>query len=113
YRARATNNEGTATGADVTFTTLPLPTVTTGAATGISDLAATFNGAANANTGSYSVAYDYGLTTAYGSSVHATPSSPSGATSITPPASPPNLPPNTTYHYRLKWSDAAASFYGA
>ncbi len=44
WRGRSTNNEGVTTTADQTFTTLPLPTVTTSPATKIGSSWATFNG---------------------------------------------------------------------
>ena len=111
YRARASNNEGTFLGSDQTFTTLPLPTVATATATAVTDLTATFNGSANAQSGSYGVSFQYGLTPTYGSSIQASPSSLSG-TGTSAPTAKPLLLPNTTYHYRLILNDGVTSFYG-
>ena len=73
YRVTATNHEGTSTGPDVSFTTLLPPTVTTMPATYISATRATLCGTSDGKGGSYTVAFDYGLTTAYGQTATATP----------------------------------------
>lgn len=72
YRVVVTNNEGSNTGADVSFTTPALPTVTTGTASSIQPTAATLNGTYQAQGGTYTRVFDYGETTAYG--LTATPS---------------------------------------
>jgi len=89
-------------GADMTFTTLPLaPVVITTAATGITTSGATLNGSVNPNGVSATVTIQYGLTTAYGNSVAATPGTVSGVTATNVLASVSGLAPYTTYHYRV------------
>ena len=66
YRVVVTNNEGSNTGTDVTFTTPALPTVTTGAASNVQPTSATLGGSYQAQGGTYTAIFDYGETTAYG-----------------------------------------------
>ncbi len=113
FRARTTNSEGSVVTTDGNFTTLSAPGLSTIEASGVTDLAATLNGAANANSGSYTAAFEYGVTASYGSSVSATPSSINGSTLNAMMAKPPYLAPSTTYHYRLKVDDGITSFYGS
>ncbi|MFN0075562.1 MAG: hypothetical protein ACKVY0_03710 [Prosthecobacter sp.] len=72
YRVVVTNNEGSNTGADVSFTTPALPTVTTGTASNIQPTSATLGGTYQAQGGTYTRVFDYGETIAYG--LTATPS---------------------------------------
>jgi CSLREA domain-containing protein len=79
------------------------PQVTTGAASGISQTGGTLNGTVTPNTLKATAAsyhFDYGTTTAYGSSTPAASGSGTVSASLT------NLPPNTTYHFRLVASNA-------
>jgi CSLREA domain-containing protein len=70
YRAIASNSVGTSAGSDVTFTTsactMP-PTTVTGAASGITRTHATLSGTANPNGAATTASFEYGKTTAYGS----------------------------------------------
>jgi len=101
-RAFATNTVGTSYGADVTFTTsLTAPIVTTNAATTVSGNGATLNGTVNANNASTTVTFEYGLITAYGTTVTATPSPVIGSTSTAVTYTLSGLLPNTTYHFRV------------
>jgi hypothetical protein len=76
------------------------PTATTAAASNLTSSGATLNGTVNDNGASTSVSFEYGLTTAYGSTATATPATVSaGATSVS--AALPGLSANTTYHYRV------------
>jgi hypothetical protein len=77
------------------------PTVTTGSATGITSSGATLGGTVNANDASTTVSFEYGLTTAYGSSVTAAQSPVTGSTATSVSASITGLTAGTTYHYRL------------
>jgi hypothetical protein len=89
-------------GADMTFTTLPLaPVVITTAATAISTSGATLNGTVNPNGVNATVTIEYGLTTAYGNTVAATPGTVSGVAATGVLASISGLTPYTTYHYRV------------
>jgi len=88
----------------------PVPTVTTLAATAVGSANATLNGTVNPNNGiAVAVSFDYGTTTAYGSSVTATPGSVTGGSDTAVSAALSGLAPNTTYHFRVK----AAGFPGS
>jgi hypothetical protein len=102
FRVNGTNSNGTANGNDLTFTTgAAPPTVVTTAATGVALTTATLNGTVNANSSSTTVTFQYGLTTAYGSTVTAVPSPVTG-TSVTPvSAALTGLAPNSLYHFRV------------
>jgi trimeric autotransporter adhesin len=78
------------------------PTVITLAATGLTSSGATLNGSINANTLTTNSFFDYGLTTAYGTSTAGVPASVTGssATAISLPVA--GLTPLTTYHYRAR-----------
>lgn len=90
-------------GADMTFTTTaPPPTVVTTAATAVGNTDATLNGTVNANTASSTVTFEWGLTTAYGNTVNATPNIVTGATVTAVSANITGLTINTTYHFRVK-----------
>src|SRR6185436_4250850 len=73
FRAAATNAIGTTTGSDATFTTAscPAPTAVTGVATVIGLTSATLNGLANPNGSPTTASFEYGPTTAYGSTTTA------------------------------------------
>ncbi|MDO9511894.1 MAG: hypothetical protein Q7J34_09055, partial [Bacteroidales bacterium] len=104
FRARGVTAGGVHVyGNNFTFTTTgPPPTVVTSAASAITGAGATLNGTVNANGVSTVVTFDYGLTTAYGSSATATQSPVSGTT-VTPVSAPiTGLAPNTLYNFRAK-----------
>ena len=89
---------------DVTFSQLGTlaPTVVTTASTAVTSSSATLNGTVNANIQSTAVTFEYGLTTAYGSSVPGVPATVTGNT-ITPVfANLSGLLPGATYHYRAR-----------
>lgn len=70
FRAVATNSAGTVNGQDNTFTTAacpPPPTVTTDAATSLTQTGATLNGNVNPNGGATNRRFQFGTTLAYGS----------------------------------------------
>ncbi|MCX6874714.1 MAG: cadherin-like beta sandwich domain-containing protein [Verrucomicrobia bacterium] len=90
----------------------PWPVVATGAATSITSADATLNASVNANSNSTAVSFEYGLTTAYGSTIAATPSSLTGEASTAVSASLSGLIPGTTYHYRVNATNAAGSTTG-
>jgi len=85
---------------DVNVSTIPIPVVTTTAATSITASAATLNGTVNANGLSTNVTFQYGLTTGYGSTVTALQSPVTGTTVMPVSAGITGLTPNTLYHYR-------------
>ena len=123
YRVKATNNEGTTLSADATFSTLPVPDVSSQPATYIGATSAIVNGTYNAHGGSYAALFEYGPTTAYGSYV--TPYSGGGGGIIIIGGGGGNTPQNTlavlpsltassTYHYRLVLSNSNGNiYYGA
>ena len=90
-------------GADLTFTTsAAAPTVVTLTATAVGNTNATLRGTVNANNQSSTVTFEYGLTTAYGTTVNATPFTVTGNTVTSVTANISGLTINTTYHYRVK-----------
>ena len=89
-------------GTDLTFTTAASPpVVVTLTATGIGNADATLRGTVNANSASSAVTFEYGLTTAYGTSVNGTPATVTGSTPVSVTAAITGLSLNTTYHYRI------------
>ena len=82
------------------------PTATVQAASNIQNYTATINGTVNANGLSTTVVFEWGLTTAYGSSVTATQSPVTGTSNIAVNAYLYDLQSNTTYHYRVKAANA-------
>jgi hypothetical protein len=76
--------------------------VVTEVADGISGTGANLHGNINAAGFTVNSFFDYGLTTAYGTSVAATPASVTGSTSTTIGADLSGLTPLTTYHFRAR-----------
>lgn len=114
YRAVGVNSGGTGNGADMTFTTPPLPPVAvTEAATLITSSGATFNGNVNANDGSTSVTFEYGLTTGYGLTATAVPPTVTGNTATPVSAVITGLQPQTTYHFRVTGTNAGGTSNGS
>lgn len=100
-------------GSDMTFTTLvSAPAVVTTAATAVTSAAANLNGTVNPNAGIATVTIEYGLTTAYGSTVAATPGTVTGTTANAVTASISGLNPYTTYHYRVVATNAGGTTNG-
>jgi hypothetical protein len=94
--------------------TLPGPTVTTGTGAASSQTAATVNATVNPNDATLSDChFDYGPTTAYGSSVPCTvtPSPTGGAQAVTAQIA--GLNASTTYHFRIAASSGVATSDGA
>ncbi len=113
YRAKGSSGAVTIYGSDLTFTTLPNPpSVITTAATSISSGGATLNGTVNANNGATTVTFEYGLTTAYGSTITAVQSPVNGSIVTIVNAAVPGLLPNTTYHFRVDGTNAGGTSYG-
>jgi phosphodiesterase/alkaline phosphatase D-like protein len=111
YRVMAVNAGGTTYGADMTFTTKSAPSVTTGDATGVTIGGATLNGTASANGDSTTVTFEYGTTTAYGSTV-AADQSPVTGSGVAVSKTLTGLTGNTTYHYRVVGTNANGTTYG-
>jgi hypothetical protein len=112
YRIVATNTAGTANGSDVTFSTTAMPTAVTGASSAVAATSATLNGTVNPNGQATSWYFEYGTTTAYGST---TPSknAGSGTASVKVAASVSSLASGTTYHFRLVAKSGAGTTRGA
>jgi len=94
--------------------TLPAPTVTTGTGAASSQTAATVNATVSPNDATLSDChFDYGPTTAYGSSVpcSVTPSATGGAQAVTAQLG--GLSAATTYHFRIAASSGVATSDGA
>lgn len=102
-------------GPDETFTTLsvPAPTVGTGGASGVGVGSATLSGSVDPHDWDTTYLFQYGTSTAYGSSW------PSVQVDLGALEGPqpvvvgiPNLLPNTTYHYRLVATNGGGTSYG-
>jgi hypothetical protein len=101
-----------ASDADFSLYNSGAPTAATSAATPVTSSAEVLNGTVNANNSSTTVTFEYGLTTAYGTSVTASQSPVAGLTDTAVSYLLSGLQPNTTYHYRVKASNSAATVYG-
>ncbi|MFC2106003.1 choice-of-anchor D domain-containing protein [Candidatus Bipolaricaulota bacterium] len=88
------------------------PTATTHAATGVTSSGATLNGTVNANEADATVAFEYGLTTAYGTTATANQSPVTGTTDTAVTASVTGLTPNTMFHYRVVAQNSVGTAYG-
>ena len=82
------------------------PTATTQAATNIESFSATLNGTVNANNFSSTVVFEWGLTTAYGTTTNATQSPLTRALDVAVSINLTGLQSATLYHYRIKASNA-------
>jgi hypothetical protein len=89
------------------------PAVVTLAATGLSPSDATLNGTINANNLSTDASFEWGLTSAYGNTVNATPPTVTGNSVTAVLGVLTGLSSNTTYHFRVKGSSAAGTSYGS
>jgi len=113
YRCVGSNSYGTTNGNDTTFTTLPsgnLPSVTTTAATSVTNTSAYLNGLVNGNGFSTTVSFQYGLTTAYGTTLTYGTISGNGLYNLSKQAT--GLSPSTTYHYRCVGTNSNGTTYG-
>ncbi len=81
------------------------PAVTTGAASGVSEVSATIAGTVNPNNLSTNYLFQYGTSTSYGSTSPSADAG-SGDTETSVSATVAGLMPGTTYHYRLQATNA-------
>ncbi len=113
YRVVAQNTNDTAYGADMSFTTIGLsPTATTNAATGVTASGAILKGTVNANNSVTGVTFEYGPTTAYGTTVTADQSPVSGTGNTVVDKAITGLTADTTYHYRVVAQNSSGTTYG-
>jgi uncharacterized protein (TIGR02145 family) len=113
FRIKTVNSLGTTYGSDMTFTTLgQKPTAMTLAACCIRNNGATLNGSVTANYVSTTVTFEYGITTAYGSSIAASPGTITGNNSTSVRAILSGLNSGTTYHFRIKAVNSLGTTYG-
>ena len=102
-RAYATNSTGISYGSTVTFKTLgDKPTPVSVNATDILTTSATLNGTVNPNSLSTTVSFEYGLTTAYGSTSNAVQSPLNGSVINNVTLALTGLNPGKLYHFRIK-----------
>jgi phosphodiesterase/alkaline phosphatase D-like protein len=112
YRTVATSDGGTVYGAEMSFTTTSLPAVETLPASSVDITSATLNGNVNANGFPSTVTFEYGITTAYGTTVTAAQSPVSGSSTTGVNAPITGLAPSTTYHYRVVGQSSQGVSYG-
>ena len=111
FRVSAVNDEGNVIhGGDRTFTTSNT-TVTTTAATDVSDSSATLNGIVRPNGHETSFYFEYGNTTTYGQTTPAV-SAGNGFEEVPVSAELEGLAQQTEYHYRLVITRASKVLYG-
>lgn len=103
---------GTGSGTVFSYAYTP-PAVTTGAASGIGTSGAVLNGTVNANNADAAVSFEYGPTTAYGSSVAAAPAVASGTSVSSVVAGLNGLTAGTVFHYRITAVNSGGTSYGA
>lgn len=96
----------------VTGQTAQPPSVITLAATDITSSTAILHGTVNANAFSTDVFFDWGLTSAYGNTVSSVPAIVTGTTVTPVSVQLSGLNSNTTYHFRLKGTNAAGQSTG-
>jgi hypothetical protein len=113
FRVRGVNTNGTTNGLDATFTTpATIPSVVTTAATSITNTSATLNGTVDAGGASTAVTFEYGLTTAYGSTAPGVPPTVTGNGATAVSANITGLVVLTTYHYRVKGVNSVGTVLG-
>jgi hypothetical protein len=113
YRLECTNGGGTVFGLNNTVMTMSTaPTAVTGAASSVGSAGFTLAGSAAPNGADSTCAFDYGLTTDYGTQTALQTVLASVSTSqLTAPVS--DLTPSTLYNYRLECTNANGTTYGA
>ena len=78
----------------------PVPTIATLAATSVTSTSAVLNGTVNANGGTATMSFDYGLDSTYGVSTAGTPATVTGSSATAVSTTLTGLTPSTTYHFR-------------
>lgn len=116
FQASGVNSGGTINGSDVPFATAacPAPTVTTVAASPVATTSATLNGTVSSNGASTAVAFYYGLTTGYGSTITATQSPlAANAAGAVVSAAVAGLTCGTTYHFQASGVNSGGTTNGS
>ncbi|HEX4186607.1 MAG TPA: alkaline phosphatase family protein [Solirubrobacteraceae bacterium] len=115
FRLVAANAGGTRTGADQTLTTLPnAPSVETGAASAVKQTTAALNASVDPNGGEIGECrFEYGSSSAYGSSAQCTPAPGGGTSAVAVSAQLAGLSSNTSYHFRIIATNAGGQSAGA
>jgi phosphodiesterase/alkaline phosphatase D-like protein len=115
FRISATNPSGPSKGSDETFRTLPNPpTVVTEPASSITQTTASLKATVNPNAGEVSKCeFEYGTTTAYGSSASCSSLPGAGTSPVAVSAAVSGLAANTTYHFRISATNAGGTSKGA
>jgi hypothetical protein len=113
YAVVVTNQAGTVTGPDETFTTAPStpPTATTGGASSVALTTATVSGTIDPEGLETSYEIDFGTGPEYGTSLFGEAGSGTGPINIEVPIQ--YLAPGTTYHYRIVAINSDGRTYGA
>jgi|GEM_PF-3868717 len=102
WRFKLTNAQGSTYSEDQSFTTMTTPVLTTGAATDITSLLATFNGEVNPMQQMFEISFEYGTDTSYGGQTSSAPTYVYGTGTTAVSARVGFLRPGTTYHYRIR-----------
>ncbi|MCF7731122.1 MAG: cadherin-like beta sandwich domain-containing protein [Akkermansiaceae bacterium] len=89
------------------------PSATSLPASAISGTRATLNGSVNANGAATTVSFQYGLTSSYGATIAASPTSVTGTSTTLVSAGISGLLLETTYHYRVVAANFGGTTYGA
>jgi len=97
---------------NVDYGGISLPAVATEPATAVAANSATLNGTVNPQGAATTYYFQYGLTTAYGSSTPGT-SAGAGSSVVAVNVPVPNLTPQSTYHFRIVAVNAGGTSYGA
>jgi hypothetical protein len=109
YRAVASNTNGVVNGLDATFqTTAGLPAVViTGSPTGVGLNGATISASVIPNGSDTTVTFEYGLSTAYGSTLEPALDAGAGSGQVMVSATLSGLKPGSIYHYRADATNSA------
>lgn len=114
FRCKGTNSNGSANGADLTFTTTTTPpTIVTNPASNIGATTAQLNGTVTANNFSTTVSFNWGLTIAYGNTLAGIPSPVTGNVPTAVLANIAGLTTGQTYHFRCVGVNAGGTTNGA